>query len=553
MNKLKLMLYVIMPGLVFSFFVFLLFDARFVRFMDEESKFINSNNQSVEAYFNNFIYSLKTIHLEAHSEASMMKWPVNWVGQININRQNYISIGTLFGKDIQLDKNSRNWVYKVLNTAKKNTEKIFFYSGTDPSGSSPFLYFLHADDTIPFQTYLGRIDLDALAEKIRQFNRVHSNGEEHLYLVHQANILSPQVSVNDPVKNIVSLIKQGNVGEGGSHSEDNYGTYNQDGLRMIYMPVFLKGHALWVLKVRNSSGNGQLMSIPSSHLIGFVLTIISAIAIYLLAYPIIQLNKITKNINTDNPKSLFRLCHQMKSIKGKKSFVELDEILGAVEKITYELASYQENTEYKLDVYRGVMYQEYKRRLHFERQQRKKALYDELTGLPNKYLLDERLRMMFKYTVDNSKVGIILVNISSIIETSKEYSFIVSDSMLKGLSTSLKNRVGEAGELYRYSFYQFVFVLDYEKCKNDIRKIIKDIFLIVNSPDSYVENKTSDTPESFFSRGCSIGLAVTETAITAKSLIAMATENSKSYKGFIRDQGAAKFNMLDNIAFEKEK
>lgn len=157
------------------------------------------------------------------------------------------------------------------------------------------------------------------------------------------------------------------------------------------------------------------------------------------------------------------------------------------------------------------------------------AYHDNLTGLPNRRLFNERLNQAIVLAKRTEKmIGIIFIDLDSFKTINDTLGHEGGDYLLKVVSEKLINAVPQSDTVSRFGGDEFVIMIDDISCEKDIVNIMEKIMLILEQPFSGEEQE--------FNLTISAGIAVypfngTETgSLIKKADIAMykAKENGKN-------------------------
>jgi diguanylate cyclase (GGDEF)-like protein len=304
----------------------------------------------------------------------------------------------------------------------------------------------------------------------------------------------------------------------------------KDNSLIDYMPTFLSSDSLWLLVVNRSDFQNSLYDKGKLFLFAvpiLFLALLIFLAIYLVFRPMLLMSDMVGREGSSDAGKLYVLTSEVMSRGKQMCFFEMYRVLSVFEKMANELSSYQKDAQYKLSQFEKVVAQVYFDTLRYEKQQRKMAIYDTLTGLPNGFLLEDRITTVIKYNAsEKRRTCLILINIVGLKDVGEEYSHIVSDSMLKTFAVRLNEKVDDRGTLYRYDYCQFAVLLTNLKRDYDIQASVKRLFSVINNPGSYVDAPLSEAIALDVS--CRIGVSLADSpSFTAKKLIEAASENAE--------------------------
>ena len=109
------------------------------------------------------------------------------------------------------------------------------------------------------------------------------------------------------------------------------------------------------------------------------------------------------------------------------------------------------------------------------------ALYDVLTGLPNRVLFAERLEQILQQARrQGSLCGVVKVDIERFRSINDTLGWAGGDALLRQVATRLQEALGEHGLLARVERDRFVFAIDLQgdaaELANETRRILRDVF-----------------------------------------------------------------------------
>ena len=88
------------------------------------------------------------------------------------------------------------------------------------------------------------------------------------------------------------------------------------------------------------------------------------------------------------------------------------------------------------------------------------ALHDALTGLPNRILLEDRIKISIRRASRTlQKVGVCFIDLDHFKSYNDHYGHLAGDEALKGVSKVLKTNIRGADRLYRYGGEEFLVLL----------------------------------------------------------------------------------------------
>lgn len=524
---------------IFSFFNFKAVKENAERFsIIEGYSSDRSKNHYLSSNFTGFISGLESLALKEKSWNDYKIPLVNWLGKIYFEDDQGPTLSPLWGDSALFFERDQPWLIEMLQRIKINPGEVFFHS--NQANEKPLLYFFYMNKESPSFIYTGGVNIIAMEDKLIGLTEHFQSEKKSLYIINNDTILSPVSDDNASLQYIVSHIATKRLN--GGYNNKSIKIHKGNSL-IDYMPIFISSNSLWLLVANRSEYQNSLYE--KNKLLFFALPVLFLaflifLAVYLVFRPMFLMSDMVGREGSNDAEKLHALTSEI-MIRGKHiCFFEMYRVLSVFEKMADELSSYQKDTEYKHNQHKKAVAQEYFERLRYEKQQRKKAIYDNLTGLPNGFLLEDRIATVIKHNTSvERRTYLILINIMGIKDVGEEYSHIVSDSMLKSLAVRLNEKVGHSGTLYRYDYCQFVVLLTGLKRDYYVQAFVKHLFSVINNPGPYVDSPLSEgivLPVS-----CSIGVSEANSPMfTAKKLIEAASENAELC---ISD----KHNVLTNI------
>ena len=132
---------------------------------------------------------------------------------------------------------------------------------------------------------------------------------------------------------------------------------------------------------------------------------------------------------------------------------------------------------------------------------RKLALYDSLTGLPNRTLLFDRMVLsMFRSERHKDILGVLYVDLDGFKAVNDENGHDVGDQVLREAAKRLNSCIRRSDTICRYGGDEFVILLSSPKSKNDITTVCKKIIDVMSDPFPVCDNTCSV--------GASIGVSI---------------------------------------------
>ena len=111
------------------------------------------------------------------------------------------------------------------------------------------------------------------------------------------------------------------------------------------------------------------------------------------------------------------------------------------------------------------------------------ALVDEITGLPNRRLLSDRLQQtLAKARRENQKVGLLYIDLDGFKLVNDSQGHAVGDMMLGQLAQRLRNRFRKSDTLARIGGDEFALVLDNLQTRNDADAAAEGVLEVLKEP-----------------------------------------------------------------------
>lgn len=189
----------------------------------------------------------------------------------------------------------------------------------------------------------------------------------------------------------------------------------------------------------------------------------------------------------DTKEGLSRL-HEIDCSKYKGSiyFSELSVITKGVKNIAMDLSNYHEKLEAKVAERTAILDNENEERKRIEKQLRYVYAHDGLTGLPNAYLLEDRLNSALLWSKSaRLKTTIVVVRISGLEDVRQQYSHIVGDSMIRSLSRHLSDGLTSADMLFRSGPFEFTALLMNVRDTSHVLFVADQLHQLANDIQSY--------------------------------------------------------------------
>ncbi|PAB60626.1 sensor domain-containing protein [Anaeromicrobium sediminis] len=112
-----------------------------------------------------------------------------------------------------------------------------------------------------------------------------------------------------------------------------------------------------------------------------------------------------------------------------------------------------------------------------------KTYYDALTGLPNRYLLKDRLDLLMAHAKrNNEKLAIVFLDIDRFKRINDTLGYNVGDKLLQVFSSRLKNIFGEDVPIARQGGDEFVLIFEDVKGPKEVINYIESIFKELRHP-----------------------------------------------------------------------
>ena len=121
-------------------------------------------------------------------------------------------------------------------------------------------------------------------------------------------------------------------------------------------------------------------------------------------------------------------------------------------------------------------------RKQFERQLARHAHYDELTGLPNRILVQQRVEQILQSKDGKSRFALAFIDIDNFKHINDYYSHAVGDVLLVHIARRIKNRLRDSDVLARISGDEFLLVIDPVDHDEQLRGIVNQILLDLKQP-----------------------------------------------------------------------
>lgn len=111
------------------------------------------------------------------------------------------------------------------------------------------------------------------------------------------------------------------------------------------------------------------------------------------------------------------------------------------------------------------------------------ALYDHLTDLPNRYLLEDRIKQaIIKSKRSKSRVAICFIDLDHFKAVNDTLGHHAGDEVLKEVSSRIKSSIREEDSLLRLGGDEFVLILTDVSSKKDIENLLEKVSNEINQP-----------------------------------------------------------------------
>lgn len=125
----------------------------------------------------------------------------------------------------------------------------------------------------------------------------------------------------------------------------------------------------------------------------------------------------------------------------------------------------------------------YQDRMSMEKQLRHRATHDDLTDLPNRPLLADRLETAVSRAARNGTlIGILFLDVDNFKNINDAFGHPAGDELLKGIAERLSSCIRNPDTLARLGGDEFVFLLDAIGSLSDVLHIIERIFEALEKP-----------------------------------------------------------------------
>lgn len=169
-----------------------------------------------------------------------------------------------------------------------------------------------------------------------------------------------------------------------------------------------------------------------------------------------------------------------------------------------------------------------------------RAHYDELTQLPNRYLLLDRLEHLIEKSEGNNSVfALFYIDVDNFkfINDAKGHAF--GDSLLKEVALRLSGLISSPDTVARFGGDEFIVILEDTSDKDEISRVAETLISAV-SKDCSIDSEVLKI-------SCSVGIAIyPENGTTADALLLSADKGM--YKAKHQERGSYQFFTSENIS-----
>ncbi|MFC3884553.1 putative bifunctional diguanylate cyclase/phosphodiesterase [Bacillus songklensis] len=127
-------------------------------------------------------------------------------------------------------------------------------------------------------------------------------------------------------------------------------------------------------------------------------------------------------------------------------------------------------------------------RKNIEQDIKQMAYYDPLTNLPNRYLLNRRLKEVLLNKNDKHQTAILFLDLDRFKSINDTLGHTIGDSLLKEVGQRLKSCLRETDFISRQGGDEFIIFLDFINCKQEVIKVANRI-LDKLSPPFFIGNE----------------------------------------------------------------
>ena len=120
-------------------------------------------------------------------------------------------------------------------------------------------------------------------------------------------------------------------------------------------------------------------------------------------------------------------------------------------------------------------------RIDYQARLEKQALYDPLTNLPNRALIEDRFIQVYRRD-EKTKVAVLFMDLDNFKWVNDEYGHAVGDQVLQKLGKRLLSSLRDSDIVARLGGDEFVIILENIRNKDDVRKIAKKLLRNISRP-----------------------------------------------------------------------
>jgi len=256
-----------------------------------------------------------------------------------------------------------------------------------------------------------------------------------------------------------------------------------------------------------------------------VILIASAIVVYFVASPLTRRLLVLSNVLPLLAKKEFDQFRQVK-IKREGTFIdELDILAGATTDLSFELEQLNIEVEQKTKELENI------------------AMYDLLTGLPNRNMLNFHLRKsVMNLSRNNGKLAVLFLDLDDFKKVNDSHGHTDGDKLLIQAANRLRSSIRQVDLACRFGGDEFVVVLGHMDEYEEAELVAKEILECFKEPIKI--------NSSLFYVSTSIGIAFAEDAndvVKAESLISHA--DIAMYEA--KDDGGAQYHIYHESMYEK--
>lgn len=111
----------------------------------------------------------------------------------------------------------------------------------------------------------------------------------------------------------------------------------------------------------------------------------------------------------------------------------------------------------------------------------KQALYDPLTNLPNRALIEDRFHQVYKRN-DKTMVAVLFLDLDNFKWVNDEFGHAVGDQVLQVLGKRLQSSLRDSDVVARLGGDEFVIILENIRSKDDVRNIAEKLLKNISQP-----------------------------------------------------------------------